>query len=133
MYHYMRMAERNRRTGLHQGKVRLKKYFYMLRPVLACMWIDQGLGTPPIELGTLLDRLLPSGQLREVIDALVEKKKRGDELDLAPEIPIVSDFIRTWVETYTEATKETQFTKDWAPLDALFRETLIAVNGNQIE
>jgi len=105
----------------------------MLRPVLACMWIDQGFGTPPIEFGKLLDRLLPSGELRDKIEELKETKKQGGELDLAPPIPIISDFIVTQMEKFTAATKETQFTKEWEPLDHLFREILIKVNNNNIE
>lgn len=132
MYHYMSMADRNRRNDLNKEEIKLKKYFYMLRPILACMWIDQGMGTPPIEFGKLLERLLPKGELRAEIDALIERKKSGDELDLAQPIPIISDFIISQMEKFTEATKETQFTKAWGPLDDLFRRLLIQVNGNQI-
>lgn len=133
MYHYMSMADRNRRSYLEKEEIKLKRYFYMLRPVLACMWIDQGFGTPPIEFAKLLDRLLPDGELRREIEALKEKKKIGVELDLAPPIPIISEFITSQMEKFTEATKETQFTKAWEPLDRLFRATLIRVNGNKIE
>ena len=129
----MRMAERNRGTGLDQAKVRLKKHLHRLRPFLACMRIDQGMGAPPIEFGALLDRFRPSGPIREVVDALVWKNKRGDELDLVPEIPFISDGIRPLVGAFAETTKETPFAMDWASLDGFSRETLIAVNGNQIE
>lgn len=33
---------------------------------------------------------------------------------------------------FTEATKETQFTKAWGPLDELFRNALVQVNGKKI-
>ena len=104
MYHYMSMAERGRRSYLDKETIRLKKYFYTLRPILACMWIDQGFGVPPIEFATLLNRLLPNGKLRESIDALIERKKRGIERDLAPQIPIISEFIRIQMEKFTEVT-----------------------------
>ncbi|MCG8526203.1 MAG: nucleotidyltransferase domain-containing protein [Opitutales bacterium] len=133
MYHYMSMADRNRRSYLDKEEIKLKRYFYMLRPVLACMWIDEGFGTPPIEFGKLLDRLLPSGELRDKIEELKETKKQSDELDLAPPIPIISDFIVAQMDKFTAATKETQFTKEWEPLDRLFREVLIKVNNNKIE
>lgn len=133
MYHYMSMADRNSRSYLDKEEIKLKRYFYMLRPILACMWIDQGFGTPPIEFGKLLDRLLPKGKLREEIDALKEKKMRGDELDMAPAIPIISDFIILQMNKITEATKETQFTKAWEPLDRLYLDIIIKVNGNRIE
>lgn len=133
MYHYMSMADRNRRSYLDKREVKLKRYFYMLRPVLACMWIQKGFGTPPIEFEKLLDRLLPEGELREEIDRLKERKREGDELDMAPPIPIISDFIVSEMEKFTEITKQTQFTKAWEPIDEMFRSTLIHINGNSIE
>ena len=133
MYHYMSMADRNRRSYLEKEKIKLKRYFYMLRPVLACMWIDQGFGTPPIEFEKLLDRLLPDGELRAEIDALKERKKKADESEMIFPIPIISNFITTQMEQFTEATKETQFTKRWEPLDQMFRKTIIQVNGNKIK
>lgn len=133
MYHYMSMADRNRRSYIDKERIKLKRYFYMLRPVLVCMWIQEGYGTPPIEFGKLLDRLLPDGALRKEIDMLKEKKRTGDELDFAAPIPIISDFIVSQMEKFIEATKETQFTKAWEPLDNLFRKTLILINGNRIE
>ncbi len=46
MHHYVSMAEGNYREYLKGDLVRAKKYFYVLRPVLACQWIlDRG--TPP--------------------------------------------------------------------------------------
>ena len=133
MYHYMSMADRNRRSYLEKEKIKLKRYFYMLRPVLACMWIDQGFGIPPIEFSKLLDRLLPDGALRAEINALKERKKKADESEMIFPIPIISNFITTQMEKFTEATKETQFTKRWEPLDQMFRNTIIQVNGNKIE
>jgi predicted nucleotidyltransferase len=133
MYHYMSMADRNRRSYLEAEMVKAKRYFYMLRPVLACMWIHEGHGVPPIEFQKLLDRLLPGGELREAIDQLTIRKKAGEELDLEPRIPILADFITEQIARFTEATKETQFTKASEPLDRLFLRTLIRVNGNQIE
>ena len=46
LYHYVSMAEGNYREYLKGDLVKAKKYFYALRPVLACQWIlDRG--TPP--------------------------------------------------------------------------------------
>ena len=46
LYHYISMAEGNYREYLKTEMVRAKKYFYVLRPVLACRWILEK-GTPP--------------------------------------------------------------------------------------
>ena len=43
------MARRNYREYLHGAKVWGKKYFYVLRPVLAMNWIEQDLGVAPTD------------------------------------------------------------------------------------
>ena len=37
MYHYMSMVKRNSRAYLDADQIRLKRYFYMLRPLLSCL------------------------------------------------------------------------------------------------
>ena len=39
MHHYLSMAKTVFESDLAGGEVRLKKYFYALRPILACRWI----------------------------------------------------------------------------------------------
>ncbi len=46
LWHYLHMAEGNYRDYLRGEMVRAKKYFYVLRPILACKWILEK-GTPP--------------------------------------------------------------------------------------
>ena len=94
-YHYARMAMTNFGKHLESEEVRLKKYFYALRPLLACRWIEEGLGPVPMLFRTLLDRFLPGGALRQVIDELLRVKMSGDEVDRIPQIPILRDYIAT--------------------------------------
>lgn len=39
LWHYLQMAEGNYREYLRGDMVKAKKYFYVLRPILACRWI----------------------------------------------------------------------------------------------
>lgn len=57
-YHYSHMARRNAREYLFRDKVKLKKYFYVLRPLLAIRYIEEGRGIPRWNSSGLL-RLLP--------------------------------------------------------------------------
>lgn len=43
------MANSNYREYLQSEKVRVKKYFYVLRPTLACKWIENNNTMPPME------------------------------------------------------------------------------------
>ncbi len=55
-YHYLHMAQGNYRDYLQGDTVWLKKYLYVLRPVLACLWIERGYGVVPIEFHKLVER-----------------------------------------------------------------------------
>ena len=93
--HYLHRSKGNMREYLTGETVWRKKYLYVLRPLLAMRWIEADLGPVPIEFGSLLDELLPAGEVRSAIDHLVAEKKRGAELDRGPRINVISDFIET--------------------------------------
>jgi len=54
-FHYLHMARGNIQEYLHGDTVWQKKYFYVLRPLLAMLWIERSLGPVPIEFNRLLD------------------------------------------------------------------------------
>jgi len=132
MYHYLSMAERNRRSYLSSGTIRLKRYFYMLRPILSCQWLTERGSIAPMEFGVLLDELVPNGSVREIIDELLDRKRAGFELGEAPVIPELSRFIIEKMETFQEVVKGTEFTKEWEPIDNYFRTILDLVEGSTI-
>ncbi|MGJ8678365.1 MAG: nucleotidyltransferase domain-containing protein [Akkermansiaceae bacterium] len=127
MYHYMSMADRNRRSYLETDTIRLKRYFYMLRPLLACQWLQEREGIAPMRFDNLLDELLPEGQTREIIDQLIVRKRSGVELGEAPTIPQLSSFINSKMNSFESIVKGTIFTKPWERLDDYFRSTLDSV------
>ncbi|WP_420977494.1 DNA polymerase beta superfamily protein, partial [Campylobacter coli] len=53
-WHYYSMARKNFRGYLQGETVRLKKYFYVLRPLLAARWVEAGKGVPPMRFAELL-------------------------------------------------------------------------------
>ena len=58
LYHYLSTAKSNYREYLKGEIVRLKKYFYVLRPLLACKWIYSKNTPPPILFSQLMDSIL---------------------------------------------------------------------------
>jgi predicted nucleotidyltransferase len=66
-YHYLAMARRNFREHLQGDSVRLKKYLYVLRPLLAAQWIERGLGQPPMRFADLAERLVTDTALLDEI------------------------------------------------------------------
>jgi len=129
IYHYLHMAQGNVREYIKGEKVWVKKYFYVLRPILAIKWIQQGYGVPPTFFGTLVEQLIPSGDLRDEINQLIKKKSAGAELDYGDRIPVISDFIESELVRLEEDQK--QYKNNPAPFDVLddrFREALKEVS-----
>lgn len=93
IYHYRSMAKTNYRDYLMTDMVPLKKYFYVLRPLLATRWIETYHSAPPIEFAALLHLLPKEDGLLEEIHILLERKKVALEKELAPRIDKLNAFI----------------------------------------
>jgi len=94
-FHYMHMARGNVREYLRGDVVWLKKYFYVLRPLMAMLWIEKDFGPVPIEFNRLVDAVIDDEELRQEIHRLLEAKKVGGELNRGPRITAISRFIET--------------------------------------
>ncbi|KQQ67798.1 nucleotidyltransferase [Pseudomonas sp. Leaf127] len=119
--HYLSMARKNFRGYLQGDTVRFKKYFYVLRPLLAVRWIDQDRGRPPMTfealLGTLDDPLL----LAE-IDELLALKRNADEASYGPRRPRLHAFINAELQREVPALPRTR--QDSGLLDMYLRDTV---------
>jgi predicted nucleotidyltransferase len=132
MYHYLHMAKRNFREYLQDEYVKIKKYFYVLRPVLACGWIEEYGSMPPMDFEELVEQLLPESKLKQEVYTLLTRKKSGVEFDLEPKIMVLNDFLDRKI-AYFEETAElipVSGEKQEAALDALFRDALSEVWGS---
>lgn len=92
-YHYLHMAKGNFREYLQGDTVWLKKYFYVLRPVMACLWIERGMGVVPMAFDELAAGVINDGELQSSIVKLVGQKREGAELDNGLRIPEIHAFI----------------------------------------
>ena len=124
-HHYFHMAQGNIREYLRGDIVWRKKYFYVLRPLLALRWLELGLGPVPMEFSKLLERTVGNLQLRQAIDDLVSAKRVGVEMDQGPRIPVISNFIEEEIIRFENivADLRKQETSIEA-LNQLFRNTL---------
>jgi predicted nucleotidyltransferase len=129
-FHYMHMAQGNLREYLRGEVVWRKKYFYVLRPILAMRWIEQQRGLVPIEFDKLVQATVPVGELAQAIDTLLLAKRSGAELDRGPRVPIISDFVESELARF-ESIAGTQpvSDSDSAKLDRFFREALAKAWG----
>ena len=91
-HHYRSMAKTNYRGYLRTSPVPLKKYFYVLRPLLSVRWLERYGTPPPIEFDRLL-HLIEEKPLLADIEALLERKRRAPEMGLEPAIESINGFI----------------------------------------
>ena len=127
LYHYLHMAQGNYREYLKGPTVWIKKYFYVLRPILAINWIERGLGVVPTEFQVLVEQVVDTPELKEEIGKLIEAKRRGEELDRGPRIAPISDFIKSELARLEGKQFEHEYDKPAAPMSEfndLFRSAL---------
>ncbi len=125
IHHYLHMAQGNFREYLRGEIVWIKKYFYVLRPLLAINWIETESDVVPMEFETLVERSVKSIELKAEIQKLLERKKQGQELDREPRINVISDFVESELKRLEskiicEKKPETSVEK----LNEFFREVL---------
>ena len=125
LYHYLSMAKHNEQAYLRGETVALKKYFYVLRPLLAGRWVAHRLTPPPIEFDKLTAAELPA-HLRETVDALIEQKRSTPEIGRGAHIPALDAFFAEELTALDDMAKTLPGTHDrsWAKLDAAFLSLL---------
>jgi predicted nucleotidyltransferase len=129
------MAEGNFREYLQKDVVRTKKYFYVLRPILACEWIETTNTMAPMEFEILFQNLVKDKSLKEEIENLLIRKKSGEELDEDPKNKILSDYLENRIVYYQDLIKSfaRSAPTDTLNLNMLFRKTLQEVWNNGID
>ena len=125
MYHYVSMAEENYREYLKGDLIRAKKYFYVLRPVLACQWILDWGTPPPMLFSELLKAELPV-ELIDVVNQLLELKMNSPEVKLIKRISEINEYLDESIPRIKRAVRllEDSLTPDWNELNQLFLQSL---------
>jgi predicted nucleotidyltransferase len=133
-HHYLHMAQGNFREYLRGETVWRKKYFYVLRPLLAMRWIEQDLGPVPIEFNRLVNATVNSRDVLDAIEALLNEKRAGAELDRGPHSPAISAFIESELARL-EGIADTQpvLHSSADRLDECFQQILSGVWGKKFE
>lgn len=125
--HYLSMARDDIRKLAEDRDLRLKKYLYMFRALLACRWVTTHGTQPPMRFQGLLDAFLPGGDIREQVDELLEMKSRVLESELIPPQPDLDEYLLR-LYGQLEAALPKQVTPPAAErFDACLRETLRVV------
>ena len=125
--HYLHMARGNWRGYLHgRALVSLKKYLYIFRPLLGCRWIERRLGPVPMEFDRLVARTLEEPEVRAALQALVARKQAGDELAVAPPVPVLSRFVEDELTRLAALGEADEAGADAEELNRFFRRYALA-------
>ncbi len=121
IHHYLSMAKNVVDNDLSGFEVKLKKYFYALRPMLACRWITDRREVPPMEFGKL--RVLLAHDLNKIVDDLLKQKAVADEKYMIKPIEQLHSFIKSEIEYCEEAVPGiASVNADSGMLNSLFRK-----------
>ena len=125
LWHYLHMAEGNYREFLRGDVVKAKKYFYVLRPILACRWILEKGTPPPMLFSELMDSKLDEGLKKTVID-LLDIKMNTPEVKMIPRIDVLNDYLDRSVGEIKEKIERLpkEQAQEWEELNELFLSVL---------
>jgi predicted nucleotidyltransferase len=129
MHHYRRMAEHAVVDNIHEGNIRIKKLFYILRPLLACRWIVRKGSQPPTEFATLVEQPWVLDDERRWIKELLQIKADAMEAHsiAIPDEQVES--LRRELGTYQAtdaAVSQPAKERNFSELDRLLRENVLS-------
>jgi predicted nucleotidyltransferase len=117
--HYLGLAKRTLLDFGDESHVKIKKYFYILRPFFAARWICQKRTVPPMEFQPLFEAANLNDTERL---AIVDLQKQKENLEESAKIPRLSD-----LESYITA-EMNSYESDFDELNRLFVDTVVQSN-----
>lgn len=127
MHHYLGLAQNAFRKGMvTEFEINIKKYFYVLRPLFAAMWVAKRGSIPPMTFGKLTVVLDDHPHIRKLVTDLWDIKKQASESDTIELIPELMDFLENQVEEcYKVADGLEKESKSPATLDRFFAQQIM--------
>lgn len=122
--HYFSMARGQHRTYLTGETVRQKKYFYAVRPLLACHYLLAHRSMVPMRFVELVDAAGVPAEVRETLDAMLRTKREASEAAEAARLPVLDRWIEHSLDTLAARVPEPVAPRDRGALDAFFRSAI---------
>ena len=122
LYHYYGTAKKNYYDYLCYDMVNYKKYFYVLRPILACKWIEERKCPPPVLFDELVNTVLEE-DMKSAVEDLLAKKVKMSESEKGPKVEVINNYVEEKLEYYKSIveTMEDDRNTDWDALEEEFR------------
>ncbi|MCP4130539.1 MAG: nucleotidyltransferase domain-containing protein [bacterium] len=124
IHHYLGIAKNSMRALSETSEIKIKKLFYVLRPLFAALWAGQKKEIPPMEFSILLE-MLNNPSVKQKIDELLKLKEVSEESKTIILDPEMHDYIEAQF-TVCELLREQYETQIFSPgqLDKFFFELL---------
>lgn len=123
-HHYLGLCRGTMARGL-PGSVKIKQYFYMLRPILAAIWIERHHWVPPMEFGVLLNLMDGEPKLKASVVDLLERKQFSDEQIPIARIPLIDAFLENELARLRQSAPRLPAANgDIGSLDSLLRKLI---------
>ncbi|USR65484.1 nucleotidyltransferase domain-containing protein [Providencia stuartii] len=124
-YHYLSISKRNLHTDFKGKEVKLKKYFYLLRAVLALRWIEMHKSMPPMAFSELVAATVTDKSVLAEIEALLVIKSNVDESHYGAKRPAIDALVMETVERAERLDFPEPACRNSSLLDLFFRETVL--------
>lgn len=102
-----------------------KKYFYVLRPLLACKWNEKKADPPPVRFRDLVKEALED-DMRPAVEDLLRKKMQMAEQEKGRRVDSVNEYIVRELAHFKETadSMEDDRNGDWDALNRLFMDCI---------
>lgn len=121
LYHYLNTARGNYREYLQGDEVRLKKYFYVLRPILACKWILKKGTPPPMEFSILMEKYLDE-EIKPIVKTLLDIKMNSPEIQTGKPFYKLNEYLDNEINKITDILAQMPAEKNqpWEEINKVF-------------
>lgn len=128
--HYANMAQRCLSEHLKMPMVKLKKYFYCIRPLLAAQYVVDRKPSdkimPPVDFTELLRISNITNDMRGKIENLYDRKLNNDTESMVEAVDLyILDWILSGIKRFREMKLESQDTKSLEVLDNFLFKTVM--------
>ena len=132
VWHYLSMARNNLGEILSAEKAKIKRYFYVMRPLACARFILEHGEVPFMEYSRNLGEITVPDVIREEICELMARKEHTDEgMQIAKNQPLVTYFMRevSELEKWLGTAKHEKL-RDYDRADRCFRELVERVSAH---